>query len=588
MTFLKRLFGATKKTEHFDSKQADLTEEITECVKCGGRNFEHDSYWDEYTCENCGWTSKEKPKGKVKIRELQTKDKEKAGVGERASAADEFSEQEIRRSISDLVSENRHVRERAFKSLEKSGDAAVKPLIETLEHKNLMVRRQAAEALGMINTQACIQALLNVFSDQRPEMFRRANYALWLIGAPAVSPLVEKLRDNEPEVRIRAAMALGQMIHRRMADPSDLIWLDPSAIDATDNTREDIDVERVISEAKGPLKKLLQDEDESVRKYALYTLERGYVEPDREKEEEVQKRESVAQRKEAEMSASPLYVRQEERDEKRAEWLHKAAKLKKEGQHEKAIEYWDQVIKANLDKNGWAHYLKGCTLAEIDRPEEAAECLKDALELDPDSSSYALELGRVFHKLGRWDEARSAFKKVATMDGIVYGDDDKAMKWLEKISKESSFNLDYFAHDLGQRYPLDKYRGVIGTEALVDALRKVEHEISVFLSDKSGFGAGPSAFRVAVFSKGQSPSSTGGALQLEFFGLAEVYDTYNYLKEQGVTEEQIGLLRGRMSKFIFYNDPALRGLTDNRDNYQPVSIDEIDRRIRERQAKLCL
>lgn len=378
------------------------------------------------------------------------------------------------------------------------------------------------------------------------------------------------------------------MIHRRMADPSDRIWLDPSAIDATDNIRGDINVEAVRSEARGPLEKLLQDEDVSVRKYALIALETGYREPDRKKEAEAKKRESVAERKKAEMGVPPLHVREEERDEKRTEWLDKAKKLKEEGQHEKAIEYYDIVIRANLDENGWAHYLKGCALTGLDRPEEAAECLKDALELDPDHSSCALELGRVFHKLGRWDEARSAFKKVLTMSFKVYGHDDEAMEWLKKMDEESSFNLDSFADDLGQGYPLDKYRGVIGAEALVDALRKVEHEISVFLSDKTSFGAGPSAFRVAVFSKGQSPSSTGGALQLEFFGLAEVYDTYNFLKQEGVTEEQIGLLRGRMSKFTFKNDPALSRLTDKRENYQPLSIDELDRCIRERQAKIGL
>lgn len=346
-----------------------------------------------------------------------------------------FGEKEIRLFINELISDNEDVRERAFGKLKKVGDAAVEPLIETLEHENLMVRRQAAEALGMINTQACIQALLNVFSDSRSEMFRRANYALWLIGEPAVSSLVEKLRDDDPNIRGRAAIVLAEMIHRRRADPSDRIWLDPSAIDATDNIREDIDVERVRSEARGPLKKLLHDEDQSVRKYALYALERGYVEPDRKKEEEVYKRKSVAQGKEAEMVAPPLHVREEERDEKRREWLDKAEKLKKEGQYEKAIEHWDLVIRANLD-NGWAHYLKGCTLAELDRPEEAAECLKDSLELDPVNSQCALELGRVFHKLGRWAEARSAFKKVITMHGILYGDDDKAMKWLKKMDEE--------------------------------------------------------------------------------------------------------------------------------------------------------
>jgi len=71
ITFLKRLLGATQKTEN--------REEITGCVKCAGRNFEHDSYYDEYNCQNCGWTSKERPKGKLKITELHTKDR--AGPG---------------------------------------------------------------------------------------------------------------------------------------------------------------------------------------------------------------------------------------------------------------------------------------------------------------------------------------------------------------------------------------------------------------------------------------------------------------------------------------------------------------------------
>lgn len=364
---------------------------------------------------------------------------EKMGFSKRIFGGKEgtsFGEKEIRLFINELISDNDDVRERAFGALKKVGDAAVEPLIETLEHENLMVRRQAAEALGMINTQACIQALLNVFSDSRPEMFHRAKYVLWLIGEPAVSSLVEKLRDDDPNVRGRAAIVLGEMIHRRRADPSDRIWLDPSAIDATDNIREDIDVERVRSEAKGPLRKLKQDKDHSVRKYALYALERGYVEPDRKKEEEAYKRESVAQGKEAEMGAPPSHIRIEERDEKRAEWLDKAERLKKEGQYENAIKHWDLVIRANLDRNGWVHYLKGCTLAELDRPEEAAECLEDALEIDPVFSQCALELGRVFHKLGRWAEARSAFKKVIIMDFIVYGDDDKAMKWLEKMDEE--------------------------------------------------------------------------------------------------------------------------------------------------------
>lgn len=347
-----------------------------------------------------------------------------------------FEGKDIRRFINELTSDNGDVRERAFQALKNIGDAAVEPLIESLEHTNLMVRRQAAEALGMIHTRICVQSLLNVFSDPRPEMFRRANYVLWLIGEPSISSLVEKLQDDNPKVRSRAAIALGEMIHRRRADPSDHHWLDPSAIEATDTIRDDIHVEAVKSQAKSPLEKVLQDKDVNVRKQALITLEKGYGEPSKKKEVVAKKRESVTKRKKVETGVPPIHVKEGERDEKRAEWLSKADKLKKEGQHEKAIEYWSFVIGANLDRNGYAHYLKGCTLAELDRPEEAVECLKDSLQLDPDQSSCLLELGRVFHMLGRWNEARSAFKKVVTMSFGVYGDDNKAMKWLQKMDEE--------------------------------------------------------------------------------------------------------------------------------------------------------
>jgi tetratricopeptide (TPR) repeat protein len=347
-----------------------------------------------------------------------------------------LSEKGIISFIDQLISTNDKTREQAFEALRDAGDAAVQPLIEALEHDNLMIRRQAAEALGMINSKVCINNLLNIFNDPRPEMFRRANYVLWRIGEPAVSGLIEKLQDEDPNVRGRAAIALGEMIHRRRADPSNRLWLDPSAIDATDKIREDIDVEKVRTKAKEPLKKLLQDNDNNAKKYALRALEKGYLEPHETEKEGEYESESVTQRNEAGMGALPVNIKPEERDQKRKEWLDEAEKLKKEGQNEKAIEYWDLVIRANLDGNGWAHYLKGSALAELDRPEEAAECLKEALGLDPDSSGYALELGSVLYKLGQWTEARSTFKKVVAMDGIVFGHDDKAMEWLKRLDEE--------------------------------------------------------------------------------------------------------------------------------------------------------
>lgn len=60
-------------TNDFESKQDNLSKENTGCVKCGCCNFEHDSYYDEYNCENCGWISKQKPLGVVNIKELSNK-----------------------------------------------------------------------------------------------------------------------------------------------------------------------------------------------------------------------------------------------------------------------------------------------------------------------------------------------------------------------------------------------------------------------------------------------------------------------------------------------------------------------------------
>lgn len=72
---VSKIYQAAEETSpQLKKNLPDLSEEITGCVKCGDRNFEHDSYFDEYNCKNCGWISKEKPRGKVNIMELHTKD----------------------------------------------------------------------------------------------------------------------------------------------------------------------------------------------------------------------------------------------------------------------------------------------------------------------------------------------------------------------------------------------------------------------------------------------------------------------------------------------------------------------------------
>jgi len=68
MNFFKRLFGGGK-TEN--QSVTNIQDKNEGCIKCGNRDFEHDSYQNEYCCKNCGWTSSDKPKGNVTIEKIK-------------------------------------------------------------------------------------------------------------------------------------------------------------------------------------------------------------------------------------------------------------------------------------------------------------------------------------------------------------------------------------------------------------------------------------------------------------------------------------------------------------------------------------
>lgn len=65
MHFLKKIFLKRNKNE--------LNISVEGCVKCSARYFEYDNYFDEYICEKCGWTVKQRPSGKVHIKEAPTR-----------------------------------------------------------------------------------------------------------------------------------------------------------------------------------------------------------------------------------------------------------------------------------------------------------------------------------------------------------------------------------------------------------------------------------------------------------------------------------------------------------------------------------
>lgn len=113
--------------------------------------------------------------------------------------------------------------------LTKVGKPAVNPLIEALASDELLVRRQAVDALGRIGDPRAVDPLLATLNDQDSLVRGHAIEALGRIKDPrAVPPLIALLsaKDEQPHVRMSAAEALGTMKDKRALEPLVLALLD--------------------------------------------------------------------------------------------------------------------------------------------------------------------------------------------------------------------------------------------------------------------------------------------------------------------------------------------------------------------------
>jgi len=64
MSFFKRIISSNSNTNSVDNNYSDG------CTKCGELSFQHDTYFDEYSCDSCGWSVNKKPTGKIKISKI--------------------------------------------------------------------------------------------------------------------------------------------------------------------------------------------------------------------------------------------------------------------------------------------------------------------------------------------------------------------------------------------------------------------------------------------------------------------------------------------------------------------------------------
>jgi len=114
------------------------------------------------------------------------------------------------------------VRENSAEALGIIGDKrAIQPLIGTLiEDSDEEVRWKAAAALGKLNDESAVDALIAALNDKSWAVRRNATIALGDIGdEKGYEPLLSSINDKDWHVRKYAAIALGKIGDERAIDP---------------------------------------------------------------------------------------------------------------------------------------------------------------------------------------------------------------------------------------------------------------------------------------------------------------------------------------------------------------------------------
>jgi HEAT repeat protein len=129
-----------------------------------------------------------------------------------------------------LIDPDPNLRKSVVMSLLQYGELAVDPLIALLMDEDSDVRIHAATALGWVGGSDAVQPLAVALKDSNPYVRRYAARALcWVINESAVDDLIEALQDGDNYVRQYAARALGWSQDARAIAPLLGLLNDPNA-----------------------------------------------------------------------------------------------------------------------------------------------------------------------------------------------------------------------------------------------------------------------------------------------------------------------------------------------------------------------
>jgi HEAT repeat protein len=131
----------------------------------------------------------------------------------------------LTRALSD---KNPQVRKEATETLVKIGDlSTVEALILALENNNSDIRREAAETLGDIGHSEAVKPLIVLLKDMNPDVRQAATEALIKIGGlNTMEQLISALQDRNSYIREAAAEILGKISNPALDPLMYALWED--------------------------------------------------------------------------------------------------------------------------------------------------------------------------------------------------------------------------------------------------------------------------------------------------------------------------------------------------------------------------
>lgn len=127
---------------------------------------------------------------------------------------------EFMRLQDQLIDPEPNIRKSVVMELIQYGEDAIDPLIALLMDEDSDVRVHAATALGWIGGKDAVQPLMVAVQDENPYVRRYAARAMcWVVDETAIEGLIAALQDEDSYVRQYAARALGWSQDRRAVEP---------------------------------------------------------------------------------------------------------------------------------------------------------------------------------------------------------------------------------------------------------------------------------------------------------------------------------------------------------------------------------